>query len=341
MQKIRQNNKTSTLLFIFTLFLLFTFVLIQGCTSSTSSDDTQDGTDNNRPAGNIFIFTDTQKIYQYNIAANRFTLLNQDPYQPLDFAVSSNGLFVVATFPDSMLGLYNIPEQKWQYFNAGALLKGPVSSNIYGTIIAYTVLAGKQRRINLLYPQSGSIYSLDLEKGNWADYPLFERSAGNGLAYTQDNGFVVFRISNGNSVRLSDLSLIADDFSPYGQYVSASGKIFDLTLYQYYPSTARGEIQFVNESKIVYNKTSRKILTLAKLSGVLEESIYTGQDSVIFCISPTGAQIAFTDLAEQSLIHFYMFNPIGEITTASLPSGTGSIKKMYWRDSPVQGVAAL
>ncbi len=129
--------------------------------------------------------------------------------------------------------------------------------------------------------------------------------------------------------------MIADDFSPYGQYVSASGKIYDLTIYQYYPSTADGDIRFVNESRIVYNKASRKMLTIAKLSGVLEEPIYTGQDSVLFCLAPAGDQIAFHDKSEEGLIRFYVFNPISEVITASLPAEAGRLMKMYWRDLPL------
>ena len=288
-----------------------------------------------RPSGNIFIFTDRQQIYQYNISGDRFSLINEEPFKPFDFAVSSNGAFVTATFADSTLGMYHVPGRKWKYYNIGAPLKGPVSCNMYGNIIAFTVLNGTQRRIDLFYPQSGSVYGMDLGEGNWADFPLFEKSAGNLLAYTQDNGFFVNRIPNGVPTKLSDSLVTADDFSSTGQYVSASGKIYDLLVYQYYPSTASGEIRFVNQSKIVYNKTSRKNLTLAKYSGVQDKSIYQGQDSILFTIAPAGDLIAFHDKADQGLIRFYIFNPISEVTTTSLPEEAGRIKKMFWRDSPV------
>ncbi len=199
------NSKIKTALIYFLLSSLLVFselILLSGCSTSTSSDNTDDGTNGDQPMGNIFIFTDTHKIYQYNIAGNRFTVLNEEPYQPFDFAVSANGSYLSATFPDSILGLYSVAGQKWKYFNTDALLKGPVSSNIDGSIIAYTIIAGKQRRINLLDPQNGSIYGLDLGNGAWADYPFFEKSAGNGLAYTQDIGFFIIRIPNGSSVKL-------------------------------------------------------------------------------------------------------------------------------------------
>ena len=324
-------NKQNLLVFV---LLVSLFGLLYQCAPTSGSDDNGSGDENEvRPAGNIFLFTDQQQIYQYSVESDRFTLLNDSAWQPLDFSAAYFGEYIVASIPDSTIGLYSVVTRQWRYFTNSGLLKGPITINAYGNIIAYTVLFEQNGRINLLYPESETVYEMDKGPALWADFPLFDKG-GNGLAYTQSDGFYVRKIPNGAPVKLTDSSSIAVDFSPRGQFVSAGEQIFDLTVLKYYPSTATGTIQFINESYIVFNSTTGKDLKKAKISGVFEEDVYSGQDTLLFCIAPGKDQLAFIDRAEPQIIRFYRFNPVSEITVTTLPENAGMVKKMYWRDRP-------
>lgn len=320
--------------------IILTLILFQNCkVSTTSPGDTNLNSKGKGPKGYIYFLTASPKsIIKYNIFDSTFTQINNENDLPLDLSVSQDGGFLAFSQSDCTIAVLNIGTNNWRYYKVKVPIDDRITMSSDGMAVAFVSESQGASSINILYTDNGNTSSYTLVEVQSCKNLLFSKSIIE-LAWTQNNGVYLGQLplNQTNIEQVTDEYLLVQDFSPSGKYLCAGSKIFNLfnlseTIYIF-----SGQIQFTDDSHVLYVPDVNKKLILSNLSGneeyYLTDMLYI---NIEFCVSPNGRYASHV-LKEGNKLHFYVHDlQIKKEVAQAFYSGNfgTSLKYIFWRDLP-------
>ncbi|RLD15501.1 hypothetical protein DRI50_04020 [candidate division KSB1 bacterium] len=321
------------------VFALAALILILSCNNFDEPSVKKSHT-KPKPAGNIYFkFSGIDSIYFLDTERHQFKTVNIAVPQLWDFDISQDGNWLLVAY-GSYIDRYNLLKFHRDYSRKVEFLpRGRITCNGDGRVIIYETEYHAQRRLAVLYIETGDNFILSSANDGAAFAPKIAHS-GNEYAWTQYDGLYYGRINQIIVQRLSPKSIEAEDFSPSGVYLAADGDIFDVRSFSKYPGEHGGHLRFIDDYFLIQQKPSDSdSLQKINISGTERTYLFhTGMPIINFAVSNSQRfviAVCTSPDAERFLFYVFDFVDLEDEFNLSFPVvRQAALSKLIWPVPP-------
>ncbi|EHO40910.1 hypothetical protein Calab_1285 [Caldithrix abyssi DSM 13497] len=314
--------------------------MVFGMACSRFSSETTTGNDANpkpNPSNTVyFLLSGNDFVSTFDPVLAKFDTLRLSQQPLLDFAISANARYLLALTPDSLIQFDLLRERKIKIFNAPEEPTGQLSCNADAALAVYQCQVDQSRNICFFYLSNGQSYLMDEDALQESWHPLLSPS-GQWLAFSRADGFYVRFITRQNPTQLHPTALHADQFSPGEFYLTAEGRIFDLTDMRLMPGDRVGKVRFVDNFTVIWAPESSGSVKLASISGAKEQTLYSTATPIVDFVVSREKQFVVSVNAENLDLTFtvFDFNTRQLELTSRLRIKTGQrLVRLVWPEKP-------
>ncbi len=213
---------------------------------------------------------------------------------------------------------------------------GKLTCEKYGSVALYETTQNAQKRIAIVYVESGENFLLK-SNGDFSAYSPLMQPLGRAFAWTQNDGLYYSKIGQQSIIKLSDAPLIPIDFSPSGNYLSSGGEIFDLYALSRYPGEHGGKLKFIDDYNLIQQKPlNADSLQRINISGTERVFLFRTHLPIVDFVVSDGQRfvLAVSQDDDQLLFDAYDFVDREKEFHLIFPTRQGQLKKLLWPMRP-------
>jgi hypothetical protein len=333
---LRKNKRwwaISSVTAIFVLWGLFA----SACQSTDDDLSIKPSLTKPKPSGKIyFSLTNVDSVYYLDADRQEFGRFPLTIDHLWDFDVSKDGNWLLVLH-GQQIDRINLLKFRIDY---SVHLKlppiGKLTCEKKGSVALYETTQNAQKRIAIVYVESGDNFLLK-SKGDLSAYAPLIQPSGGAFAWTQNDGLYYSKIGQQSIFKLSDAPLISLDFSPSGNYLSSGGEIFDLYALSKYPGEHGGKLKFIDDYNLIQQKPIHSdSLQRINISGTARVSLFQTHLPIVDFVISDGQRfvLAVSQDDDRLLFDAYDFVDREKEFHLIFPTRQGQLKKLLWPMRP-------
>ncbi len=333
---LQKNKRWRVISFVAAAFILWG-MYVTACQSTDDDLSIKPSLTKPKPSGKIyFSLTNVDSVFYLDADRLEFGRMPLTIDHLWDFDVSKDGNWLLVLH-DQQIDRINLLKFRIDYrVHLDLPPIGKLTCEKYGSVALYETTQNAQKRIAIVYVESGDNFLLK-SNGNFSAYAPLMQPLGGGFAWTQKDGLYYSKIGQQSIVKLSDAPLIPIDFSPSGNYLSSGGEIFDLYALSRYPGEHGGKLKFIDDYYLIQQKPlNSDSLQRINISGTERVSLFQTHLPIVDFVISDGQRfvLAVSQDDDQLLFDAYDFVDKEKEFHLTFPTRQGQLKKLLWPMRP-------